>query len=364
MSVPFVDLKAQYYSIKDEVDAAIFDSIENSTFIGGEAVRNFEEAFASYIGVKHCIGCANGTDSLELILQAYEIGKGDEVIVPANSWVSSAEVVNNVGAEPTFVDVIPDEFTINPNLIESKITKRTKAIILVHLYGLSARLDEIMSIAAKNNLLVIEDAAQAHGATYKGKKVGAIGQIASFSFYPGKNLGAYGDAGCVVTNDDKIAQRVRMIGNHGQLSKHDHQIIGRNSRLDTMQARVLSVKLKYLDEWIEKRIANAKYYSDHIDHSEVTKPVTPDFMKHVYHLYVIKTDRRATLQKAFKANGIGHSIHYPTPLPLLQSYSYQKHSVSDFPSANKNSKEILSLPMYPELSKDQMDRVISIINSI
>lgn len=361
MSVPFVDLKAQYYTIKSEIDTAINAVLENTSFIGGSSVTNFENQFAQYIGIDHCVACANGTDSMEIILSAMGIGAGDEVIVPANSWISTAEVVNNVGAEPVFVDVLESEYTINPDLIERAITNKTKAIIPVHLFGLPARMKEIMTIANRYGLKVIEDCAQAHGAAIEGKKIGTFGDASSFSFYPGKNLGAYGDAGGMLTNDNQLAQRMRMIGNHGQLRKHDHQIIGRNSRMDTMQAAILEVKLPYLDQWVKDRNRVAALYDQFLG-GNVVKPIKPIGFDHAFHLYVVRSSKRANLQASFDAAGVGHGVHYPTPLPLLPAYAYKKHSESDFPLATKLSKEIISLPIFPEMTEDQVALVSSIIN--
>lgn len=355
MSIPFVDLKAQYESIKGDIDSAIASVIDQSSFIGGDIVKEFEIAFASYVGVNHCVGVANGTDAIEIALKAFGIGDGDEVIVPALTWISTAGAVNNVGAKPVFVDVLEAERTIDPTLIDEKITERTKAIIPVHLYGLSARMDEILEISSRNGLKVIEDCAQAHGALYKKQKVGTIGDVGTFSFYPGKNLGAYGDAGGLVTNDSQIAEKCRMLSNHGQLKKHHHKIIGRNSRLDSMQAAILKAKLPYLDEWIQRRKQVAEWY--HAKLQSVTKPVIPDEMNHVFHLYVIQSPRRDEIMAALKAASIGCAIHYPTPLPFLDCYSYQRYQKGDFPVAEKLCLEILSLPIFPELSEAQVEWV-------
>lgn len=361
MSVPFVDLKAQYVAIKEEIDHAISEVLHNTSFIGGSIVKDFENHFAQYIGADHCIGCANGTDSMEIILKAMDIGLGDEVIVPANSWISTAEVVNAVGAEPVFVDVLADEFTIDPSLISDAITSRTKAIIPVHLYGLPAWMHEIASLAKANGLKIIEDCAQAHGAMIDGQRVGTFGDAASFSFYPGKNLGAYGDAGAMVTNDVVLAEKLRRIGNHGQLQKHDHQILGRNSRLDTLQAAVLNVKLPHLDDWITKRNQVAKRYFELLDPSFGLKEVPKTYL-HAYHLLVIKTSRRKALQDAFDQAGIGHGVHYPTPLPFVQAYRYQGHMEGDFPTSEKLSNEIISLPIFPEMTRSQIEEVAAIVN--
>src|SRR5438874_10010181 len=262
MQIPLVDLKAQYATIKNEVDQAIANVLADTAFISGKYAKIFEQEFAPYAGLQHCIGCGNGTDALELALAALGIGPGDEVLVPAFTWVSSAFCVSQLGAKPVFVDMLPTLYTIDPSKIEAKITSRTKAIIPVHLYGLPAEMDEIMAIARKHKLHVIEDCAQAHGATYKGRKVGTFGDIACFSFYPGKNLGAYGDAGCLCTNNEDLATKARKIANYGGLTRHEHEFAGRNSRLDGIQAAILTVKLKYIDRWNQARQRHAKAYTD------------------------------------------------------------------------------------------------------
>ena len=359
MGVPFVDLKAQYISIKDEIDDAIASVLDAAQFIGGQIKTDFETSFAKYVGVDHCIGCGNGTDSIELALQALGIGEGDEVIVPAHTWISTTETVNNVGAEPVFVDILADEYTINPSLIEAKITPRTKAIIPVHLYGLPARMSEIMTIASRYNLKVIEDCAQAHGASINGKTVGTFGVASGFSFYPGKNLGAYGDAGAVVTDNQDLAEDIRRLGNHGQLTKHDHKIIGRNSRMDTLHAAVLSVKLRHIEKWTEWRIAHASRYDSLI--KNVQTPVVPTGYRHVYHLYVIQTDHRDDLMTKLKTSEIGCAIHYPTALPFVEAYKYKGHIIEDFPVASRITSKILSLPMYAELGKEQVTEVAELL---
>ncbi|WP_424961686.1 DegT/DnrJ/EryC1/StrS family aminotransferase [Ekhidna sp.] len=361
MSIPFVDLKAQYELIKEEVDQAIASVIDQTAFIGGEVIKLFESDFAEYVGAKYCIGVANGTDAIEIVLKALGIGEGDEVIVPALTWISTAGAVNNVGAEPVFVDVLENERTVNPDLIEQKITDKTKAIIPVHLYGLPARMDQIMEIAKEHNLKIVEDCAQAHGAEINGRRVGTIGDVATFSFYPGKNLGAYGDAGGIVTNDEKVARTCRMLSNHGQLKKHDHQIIGRNSRLDTLQAAILKAKLPYLEKWSKSRIQVANWYDEKL--KGVGKPITPGGVRHVFHLYVIQSKERDVLMDKLKKVNIGCAIHYPTPLPHLNSYSYKGHKKGDFPVAEKLCSEILSLPIFPEITEEEVDWVCEALAS-
>ncbi len=353
MNIPFVDLKIQYQHIKLEIDNAIQSVIEETAFIGGKYPKKFEQEFANFLGANHFISCANGTDSLEILLQAMEIGEGDEVIVPAFSWISTAEAVSNVGAKPVFVDIENDFYCINPTLIEQKITSKTKAIIPVHFYGQPANMPTIIKIAKKYNLKVLEDCAQAHGATIENKMIGTWGDAASFSFYPGKNLGAYGDAGGMATNDINIAEKAKRIANHGQLSKHDHLIEGRNSRLDSIQASILSTKLPYLFDWTTKRIQNAKLYNELLNDIVVT-PKIRENSKHVFHLYVIRTKNRDKLQQELLQNGIQTAIHYPTALPFLPCYANYNFSEKDFPISFQFQKEILSLPMYPELSEKQI----------
>lgn len=357
MKVPFVDLRAQYLSIKTELDQAIFEVIEKSAFIGGNYVQKFEKEFAGYLGAKHVVACANGTDSIEILLQCLGIVPGDEVLVPALSWISTSEAVSNVGAIPVFVDIEPDYYTINPNLIEEKITSKTKAIIPVHLYGQAADMPRIMKIADKHNLKVLEDCAQSHGCEIQDRKSGTWGHCASFSFYPGKNLGAYGDAGAMVTNDDIIAEKARMISNHGQKGKHNHIMEGRNSRMDGLQAAILSVKLSYLEKWTTARITHAKYYHEQLKNNVVDTPFTRPDSKHVFHLYVIRTDRRDELAGYLKSKEIETAVHYPTALPFLQCYQQQRNEPEQFPIAYKYMKQIISLPMYPELKKEMIDEV-------
>ena len=360
MRIPFVDLKAQYLSIKKEIDKAIQDVIEQSTFIGGGAVKQFETAFAAYVGLKNCIACGNGTDSIEILLKAMNIGHDDEVIVPANSWISTSEAVSAVGATPVFVDV--DQFySINIALAEKKITAKTKAIIPVHLYGHPADMPAVMELAKTYKLKVIEDCAQSHGAEINGKRTGTWGNAASFSFYPGKNLGAYGDAGAMITDDDELADICRQMANHGQIKKHHHVREGRNSRLDTMQAAILLTKLPYLEKWTAARIQHAALYSELLKDMPVVTPPAKKAYKQVYHLYVINTEDREGLQEYLKENMVETAIHYPTALPLLPCYSKHGYKAEDFPVAFYNQGRILSLPMYAELSEEQIHYITKLI---
>lgn len=361
--IPFVDLKVQYNSIKEEMDAAIHAVIDNTAFVAGSYANQFEQDFASFLGIKHCIACANGTDSLEILLKAMGIGPGDEVIVPAISWISTSEVVSTVGATPVFVDIHPQYYTIDIDKIEAKLTNKTKAIIPVHLYGQPVDMPRLMQVAQKHNLKVLEDCAQAHGAEFNGQKIGTFGDCASFSFYPGKNLGAYGDAGGMVTNNNEIAQTARMIGNHGQQGKHNHLIEGRNSRMDGIQAAVLSVKLKYLDIWTDSRIANSKKYDSLLEGAPLYGPKVIGQGKHVFHLYVIRTANRDAVMQYLKEAGVGVAIHYPTALPLLKCYENRGYLNEDFPVAVQVSKEIISLPMYAELSDEHIKEVAKLLHN-
>lgn len=359
MEIPFVDLKAQYNSIKNEVDQAISDVISKTAFIGGTYAKSFEGNFAKFCNVKHCVGVGNGTDALFIALKALGIGHGDEVITVANSFIATSEAITSTGARVVFVDMHPATYNIDVTKIEEKITPKTKAIIPVHLYGQPADMGLIMDIARKHNLKVIEDAAQAHGAVYKDCTIGSIGDMACFSFYPGKNLGAYGDAGAIVTNDEDLAIKARMIANHGRIDKYNHQIEGVNSRLDGIQAAVLDIKLKYLDEWTESRRRNAYLYNEHLKDTNLVTPVEIDNVKAVYHLYVVrvKAEVREQFQDFLKSKGIATGIHYPIALPNLLAYQYLKHTENDFPESSTASQEVVSLPMFPELTEEQIKYV-------
>ncbi|WP_038031235.1 DegT/DnrJ/EryC1/StrS family aminotransferase [Thermonema rossianum] len=362
MNVSFVDLRAQYLSIKEEIDAAIWQVLDSASFIGGEWVAKFERAFAQYIGRRFCVSCGNGTDAIEVALKAFGIGPGDEVIVPAYTWISTAEAVSNVGAVPVFVDVEEDYYCIDPQLIEGKITSKTKAIIPVHFYGQAANMPAIMQIAQKHQLIVIEDCAQAHGASIEGKKAGNWGHAACFSFYPGKNLGAYGDAGAILIDDERIAETIRRLCNHGQLVKHEHLVEGRNSRLDTIQAAVLSVKLKYLELWTEQRIANARLYTQLLQEQlggSILPPKVRGNTRHVFHLYVVQCEQRDWIKQYLAKHSIQTAIHYPRALPFLECYAYMGHCPEDFPKSHAMQKRILSLPMYAELTGEQIYYVVN-----
>ncbi|NJN27740.1 MAG: DegT/DnrJ/EryC1/StrS family aminotransferase [Cyclobacteriaceae bacterium] len=358
MNIPLVDLHRQYQQHKQALDEAIGGVIAKSAFIGNlnnPFVKAFEADFAVFVGLKHCIACGNGTDSIEILLKSMGIGAGDEVIVPAISWIATSEAVSNMGAVPIFVDVDPDHYCIDPTLIESKITERTRAIIPVHLYGHPADMPAILQIADKHGLQVLEDCAQAHGAEIDGQQVGTFGHAASFSFFPGKNLGAFGDAGGMLTNDDQIAQKARMIAQHGQSGqKHTHLIEGRNSRMDGIHAAVLSVKLPLLRQWTAQRIAHAYSYSDLLSGLAMVLPQAKSGYKHVFHLYVIRTSRREALIAHLKAHGISTTIQYPTALPFLDAYQHLRHKTTDFPVAARLQHEVISIPMFPELTEEEI----------
>ena len=349
MNIPFVDLKAQYQSIKEEIDEAIQSVIENTAFIKGKYVQQFEEDYAEAYGVKHVVSCGNGTDAIYITLKSLGIGQGDEVITVANTWISTSETITQTGAKPVFVDIQPDYYTIDVSKIEEKITPRTKAIIPVHLFGQPVDMTEVMRIAKKYSLKVIEDCAQAHFSQWDGKNVGTYGDVGTFSFFPGKNLGAYGDAGCIITNKDKLAETMRMYSNHGALVKHNHKFEGINSRLDGMQAAIILEKMKFINQWTEKRIKCASNYHELLTNANIVLPSIHPLAKHVFHLFVIRSKDRNKVQKHLHENGISTGIHYPTALPFLEAYSYLGHTPDDFPVAYDYSKKILSLPIYPEL---------------
>jgi dTDP-4-amino-4,6-dideoxygalactose transaminase len=364
MKVPFVDLKAQYLSIKEDIDKAIFNVIEETAFIGGKYVQNFEKEFAEKYHVKHCISVANGTDSLYIVMKMLGIGIGDEIITVVNSWISSSETISQTGAKPVFVDIDPVYHTINEKSIASKITPNTKAILPVHLQGQMCDMEVIMDIAKKHGLFVIEDCAQAHFSQYKGQLAGTMGIAGSFSFYPGKNLGAYGDAGCIITNDDELATKCRMFARHGALTKHEHIIEGINSRLDGLQAAILSVKLNHILGWTEKRIAHAMQYCQLLeDINQVVTPVIRPNSKHTFHLYVIRVKRRKELMDYLNERGVETAVHYPTALHNLKAYQYLGYAPADFQIANAYQDQILSLPMYPELQKNQLEYVADCIKN-
>ncbi|MET4387989.1 dTDP-4-amino-4,6-dideoxygalactose transaminase [Bradyrhizobium sp. F1.4.3] len=364
MPVPYADLGLQYQSIKDEIDGAIAAVIRDSAFIRGPYVDAFEREFAAASSVKHCVSCANGTDALYLAMAALKVKPGDEVITTAHSWISTSAMITHAGAQVVFCDTDGETFTIDPAAIEAAITPRTVGIIPVHLYGQPADMDAIMAIARKHGLWVIEDCAQAHLARYKDQPVGTFGTAATYSFYPGKNLGAFGDAGAVVTGDAALAEHMTMLARHGGLVKHNHLIEGINSRLDGMQAAILSAKLKHLEAWTKARQDAAAIYDaglNQIDGVEVPY-VAPD-RTHVYHLYTIKHKKRDALAAYLSANGVQTAINYPTALPLLPAYARLAHRPEQFPRASDDQNKILSLPMFAEITREQQDEVIRLIKN-
>ena len=363
MNIPFVDLKAQYREIKEEIDHTIQGVILESAFIGGKYLKSLEQNFANYLGVKHCIGVANGTDALSIALASLGIKKGDEVITVANSFIATSEAVTRIGAKVVFVDCQKDTLLIDVLKIEEAITEHTKAIIPVHLYGQPVDMEKILEIAERYKLYVIEDAAQAHGAQYKGQKVGTLGDCACFSFYPGKNLGAYGDAGAIVTNNDQLAKQVRMYANHGRIEKYNHEFEGINSRLDGLQAAILDVKLKHLEEWNERRRAVAKIYDEQFKESVVIPSVSPA-VRHVYHLYVIRVQKRDKVRELLTQSGVSTGIHYPIPLPFLKAYRYLGYQPADFPVAYKYKDELLSLPIHGNMSDEHVEYVITQVKDV
>jgi dTDP-4-amino-4,6-dideoxygalactose transaminase len=353
MTIPFVDLHAQYLTIKAEIDTAIADVIARSAFIRGSHVEAFERAWAKALDVKHCVSCANGTDALYVAMRALGVKRGDEVITTAHSWISTSETITQASGRVVFCDTEDNTFTIDPKLIEQKITPATVGIIPVHLYGQPADMDPIMAIARKHKLWVIEDCAQAHMAQYKGRRVGTFGDVATFSFYPGKNLGAYGDAGCVVTDDDRLADWMTTFARHG--GKGEHVMEGICSRMDGLQAAILNVKLPYLSAWTKARRRVAARYNELLTGvgDIITPKVAPD-RDHVYHLYVIRTESRDVLRKHLTDAGIATVLNYSKALPFYPAYSYLKHTPKDFPTAHANQSRILSLPIYPEISEEMI----------
>jgi dTDP-4-amino-4,6-dideoxygalactose transaminase len=340
------------------VDAAVQRVLNTSAFILGPEVEAFERAFAEYVGAKFCVGVSNGTAAIQLALTACGVGAGDEVIVPANTFFATAEAVSTANASPVFVDCEADSSNIDASAIEAAITSRTRAILPVHLYGQPADLDAIFEIAERHNLIVVEDAAQAHGARYKGQRVGPLARAGCFSFYPGKNLGAYGEGGAVVTNDADVARRVRLLRDHGSEQKYRHEIVGYNFRLEGIQGAVLGVKLKHLDGWNEQRRAHAARYREllapHVDAGSLTLPREMSYAEHVYHLFVIQTDARDSLQRFLSAAGVQTGIHYPVPVHLQPAYASLGHKEGDFPHAESQARGLLSLPMFAELTGRQV----------
>jgi dTDP-4-amino-4,6-dideoxygalactose transaminase len=373
MNVPFLDLKTQYKQIADEVLPMITEAMTNAAFIGGPQVEGFENEFAEFCESNYCVGVNSGTDALRFALMATGVGPGDGVITVPNTFIATTEAISQVGAAPVFVDIDEQTYTMDPDKLEdclkkrlqpqaASIAPRPKAVVPVHLYGQPADMDPIVELAKKHNLAVIEDACQAHGALYKGKKAGSLGHVGCFSFYPGKNLGAYGEGGAIVTQDQGIADTIRMIRDHGQAKKYFHDMEGYNGRLDAIQAGVLRIKLKRLGDWNGQRRDNAAYYHELLSGLDgVALPLEAGFARSVYHLYVILTDGRDALQKHLGEKGIGTGLHYPLPLHLQKAYAHLGHREGDFPITETAAKRLLSLPMFPELTKEQIAYVAASI---
>lgn len=360
-AVPFVDLKAQYQTIKPEIDAAIASVIENTNFILGPQVAAFEKAFAEYVGSAFCVGVNSGTAALQLALMACGVGQGDEVIVPSFTFFATAETVSVLGAVPVFVDVDPVSYTITAAEIEKAITPRTRAIVPVHLYGQAADLDPIRALAEQHNLHIIEDAAQAHGAEYKGRRVGGIGAAGCFSFYPSKNLGAYGEAGAVVTNDESLAERLRLLRQHGQTSKYAHAMVGYNFRLEEIQAAILNVKLAHLDKWNNGRRERAARYNELLSDTALVLPREMEYARHVYHVYPVQCENRDELQKRLAAKDIQTGVHYPIPVHLQPAYASLGYKAGDLPVTERLCERVLSLPLFAELTDAQQRAVADAI---
>ena len=365
MHVPLLDLGAQYRSIREELTPALQSVLESTAFAGGPFVATFEKEFAAYCGCEQALGVSSGTSALWLALVGLGVGAGDEVITTPNTFIATAEAISFCGATPVFVDVDPETCTMDPDLLEPAITSRTKAIIPVHLYGQPADMDPILAVARRHGLLVIEDACQAHGAEYKGRKAGTLGDAGCFSFYPGKNLGAYGEAGAVVTNDAELAQKIRMLRDHGQSEKYKHAVIGWNDRMDGLQGAVLSVKLRHLDEWNDARRERAGFYDELLeDLPHIVLPREAPYARHVYHIFAVRVPNRDKFLAALNHWGIGCAIHYPVPIHLQKAYEFLGYRKGSFPVAERIAQEVLSLPMYPEMTIRQLETVADALASL
>ena len=364
MNVPFLDLKAAYLELQEDIDAAVRRVLDSGWYLLGGEIEAFEKEYAQYVGSKHCIGVANGLDALHLSLLAMGIGEGDEVIVPSNTYIATWLAVTYAGATPVPVEPIEATYNLDPARLGAALTKRTKAIVPVHLYGQSADMDPITEFAKKHGLVVLEDAAQAQGACYKGRRVGGLGDMAGWSFYPGKNLGALGDAGAITTNDDDLAERVRLLRNYGSKVKYVHEVAGFNSRLDEIQAAVLRVKLQHLTAWNKRRAEIASLYSKELANTELVLPFVPDWANPVWHLFVVQSPNRDLLQQKLREAGIHTLIHYPTPPHLQNAYTNLGFAKGSFPISEKIHQHVLSLPMGPQLEHSQVLQVIEAIKEI
>lgn len=361
MSIPLLDLKAQYLTIKAEIDQAIMEVLDSSVYILGPQMKALEKEIAAYCGTQEGVAVGNGTDALVLTLKALGIGPGDEVITTPFTFFASAETIAQVGAVPVFVDIDPLTLNMDLNELEKKITPRTKGIIPVHIFGQMVDVERVMEIAARHDLKVIEDAAQAIGAEYRGKKAGSIGHAATFSFFPTKNLGAYGDAGMIVTNDKDLASQLRMLRFHGCQTKYYHEKIGYNSRLDEIQAAILRVKLKYLDQWNAGRRAKAELYDQLLADAKLQLPGRDPLATPIYHLYVLRTEERSALMEKLKAGGVANAVYYPVPLHLQRAFRSLGYKAGDFPAAEKACEQALAIPCYPELSSEQQREIAALI---
>lgn len=364
MKIPFASFEQMHKEIKEELLTDFRRVLDSSWFIGGQEDRQFEEAFAQYFGRKYCIGCGNGLDAIMLSLKALGITEGDEVIIPSNTFIATALAVSYVGAVPVFVEPRIETYNINPDLIEENITSRTKAVIAVHLYGQPAEMDEIMQIVRKHGLYLIEDCAQAHGAAYKGRKIGTFGDAAAFSFYPGKNLGALGDAGAVITDDSKLAEKIRALGNYGSKEKYNHVYQGNNSRLDEIQAAFLTTKLRHLDQWNRERKRIAHRYLTEIVNPQIILPVVAEDTDPVWHIFAVRCDKREQLEKYLSDKGIGTNKHYPIPLHLQKAYEGLQLQQGMYPVAEEISATELSIPMYYGMTEEEVQYVVDSINEI
>ncbi len=362
--IPLVDLKAQYRLIKPEIDEAIQRVVDSTSFILGKEVQTFEEVFATYCDAGYAVGVASGTAALHLALLACDVGPGDEVITTPHTFIATVEPICHVGARPVFVDIDPVSYNLDPKLVEAAVTPRTKAIMPVHLYGQPADMEPLLEIAHRHDLRVIEDAAQAHGAEYHGRRAGTLGDVACFSFYPGKNLGAYGDGGMVVTDNPQIAEQVRLLRNHGRQSKYEHLAVGYGERLDALQAAILGAKLPHLEEWTERRRRVASHYRELLaGQAAIQAPQEMEGVRHVYHLFVVRVPNRDAVLKQLKEAAIGAGIHYPIPLHMQPALAWMGHQEGDFPHTEQAAREILSLPLYPEIDEGQIVQVIQVLTA-
>jgi len=358
MKIPLMDLKKQCAPIKAQLDDAVKGILDSQQFVLGEEVKKLEERIASFCGVQYAIGVNSGTDALILALDAMGVKGGDEVITTPFTFIATGEAIARLGAKPVFVDIDPGTFNINPALIEEKITGKTKAILPVHLYGLSVDMDPIMKIAKKHKLRVLEDCAQAIGSEYNGKRVGSMGDAAAISFYPGKNLGGFGDGGMVITRDEGIYKKVKLLRNHGSSQKYYHEVVGYNSRLDNLQAAILNIKLTHLDSWINKRIENAIFFNETLKECPIVTPYIAKGYKHSFHLYVLRTERAKDLTDYLNENGIEARAYYPVPLHLQECFKYLGYKPGDLPESEKLARESLAIPVYPELTKEEKSYIV------